>query len=112
MLDIVETVVDKELQFGDDAQLVTCACAQLVAYLRGVVIDVVADLLRTFAGEDAEVAAADAHIGADAADADADQHSVGGLCLALEDVAQFFLNEASYFILTCCFHIVIHGLRP
>ena len=42
---------------------------------------------------------------ADTANANANQHTVGGLCLALKDVAEFLLDEAGYLILTSCFHI-------
>lgn len=81
-----------------------CALSEFVADLGHVGIDVVADFLSSFAGEDAEVAAADAHVGTDAADRDADENTVGGLRLALEDVAEFLLDEAGDFILAGCFH--------
>ena len=43
-LEIVETVVDEETQFGYDSQLIVHACAQLVTNGLGVVLDVAKNL--------------------------------------------------------------------
>ena len=107
ILGVVEAVIDEELEFWDDTQLVARALSQLIANLADVGVDVVADFLCTFAGEDAQVAAADAHVGADAAGGDGDDDTASGLCLALEDVAELFLYKACDFILTSCFHFKV-----
>ena len=107
VLGIVQRVVHEELEFGDDAQLVACAQTELETNLPHIGVDVVADFLCPFAGEDAQVSAADAHVGADAADTHADEHTTGGLSLALKDVAEFLLDEACNLILTCSFHRVL-----
>ena len=104
MLCVVQRVVDEELQLWDDAQLVADTCAQLVAHGLGVGVNVLQDFFGAFRREDAEVAACHAQVGADAHDADRHQHAVGGLCLPLEDVAQLFLQQARYFVLSGCFH--------
>ena len=111
ILGIVEAVIDEELEFWDDAQLVSRALSQLIANLADVGVDVVADFLSTFAGKNAQVATADAHVGADAAGGDGDDDTPRGLCLALEDIAELLLYEACDFILTSCFHFD-HGRWP
>ena len=105
ILGVVEAVIDEELELGDDAELVARALSQLVAYLAHVGVDVITYLLCTLTGEDAQVAAADAHIGADAAGGDGDEDTLGGLCLSLEDIAQLLLDEAGDFILSGRFHL-------
>ena len=105
MFQVVEGVVDEELEFGYDAQLVAHTGAQFVANLTGVGVDVIQNFLGTLRGEDAEVAAGNAQVGTDAHGTDGDQHAMGGLRLPLEDVAKFLLYETGYFLLSCCFHL-------
>ena len=104
VFDVIQRIVHEEFQFGNDAKLFAYACAEFVAYLSLVGVDVLHYLLGLLAGKDAEVCAADAQVGADAAGADADQHSSHRTCLPLEDVAQLLLYEACYLVLSGCFH--------
>ena len=103
MFHIVQAVVNEELQFRDDAELLPNAGAELITHLALVGIDVLYYLLGLLAGEDTEIDAAHAQVWADAAYADADQHTTHGTRLLLEDVTQFLLNEPGYFVLTGCF---------
>lgn len=104
MFYVVEAIVDVELEFGYDAQLFSHTCAEVVAHLSLVCVDVLHYLFGLLAGEDAEIGAALAQVGADAAGADADQYATHATCLLLEDVAQLLLYEACYLVLSCCFH--------
>ena len=104
MFHIVQAVVNEELEFGDDAELFADAGAEFVAHLSLVGVDVLHYLLCPFAREDAEIDAAHAQVGADAAHTHAHQHPSHRTCLLLEDVAQFLLNEACYLVLSGCFH--------
>jgi len=106
MFDVIEAVVDEELEFWDDAELFADTGAKFVANLALVGVDVLHDFLCLLAGEDAEIDAALAQVGADAADADADQNATHGTCLLLENVAQLLLDETGYFILSGCFHLI------
>ena len=107
MFQVVEGVVDEELEFGYDAQLVAHTGAQFVANLTGVGVDVIQNFLGTLRGEDAEVAAGNAQVGTDAHGTDGDQHAAEGLSFFLKHVAQFFLSETRDFLLSGCFHIYI-----
>ena len=107
VLRIVQAVVHEELELRDDAKLEAGALSEFVADLLHVGIDVVADFLGTFAGEDAQIAAAHAHVGTDAAGCDGHEDTACGLGLSLEDVAQLLLNQAGDFILSGCFHFKV-----
>ena len=106
MFDVIEAVVDEELEFWNDAELLADTGAKFVANLALVGVDVLHDFLCLLAGEDAEIDAALAQVGADATDADADQNATHGTCLLLENVAQLLLDESGYFILSGCFHLI------
>ena len=106
MLHIVQAVVHEELELRDDAELFADAGAELIADLPHIGVDVLHYLLGPLAWEDAEVAAAHAHVGTDAASTDAHQNAPHRTGLFLEDVAQFLLDEACYFVLSGCFHII------
>jgi len=106
MLHIIQTVIDKEFEFGDDAKLLANACTKFVAHLTLVGIDVLHYLLCFLAGKDAEINATLTQVGTDAADADTDQYTTHCAGLLLEDVAQFLLDEACYFVLSGCFHLI------
>ena len=90
-LEIVETVVDEETQFGHDSQLIVHACAQLVTNGLGVVLDVAEYLFAFFRGKYAEIGGADAEVGGDARSGYADHHAVHHAGLRLEDEAELFL---------------------
>ena len=105
MFDVVEAVVDEELEFGDDAQLLAHSCAKVEANLLLVGIDVLHNLLCLLAWEDAEIDATHTQIGTDAASTHAHQNASHRTCLLLKDVAQLLLNETSYLVLSGCFHI-------
>ena len=105
MFDVIQRIVHKELQLRDDAELFAHAGAELVAHLSLVGVDVLNDLFRLVAWEDAEIDAAHAQVGADAAYADAHKHASHSACLLLKDIAQLLLYEASYFVLSGCFHL-------
>lgn len=107
---IVQRVVHEELQFGDDAQLMTHTGAQLEAYGLHVPIDVLDDFFAPLRGEYAEVGPCYAHVGADAHGADGNQYAGHGLGLQQEDVTQFLLQESGYFILSGGFHTVCFGV--
>ena len=107
MLHIVQAIVDEELELGDDAKLLADARTKFVAHLALVGIDVLHYLLCFLAGKDAEIDAALAQVGTDAADTNADQNAAHGTRLLLENVAQLLLDEACYLILSGCFHDVI-----
>ena len=104
MLHIVQAVIHKELKLRDDAELFAYAGAEFVTHLPLIGIDVLHYLLCLLAGEDAQIAAAHAHVGTDAAGCDGHEDTACGLGLSLEDVAQLLLNEASYLVLSGCFH--------
>ena len=106
MFDVIEAVVDEELEFRNDAELLADSCAKLEANLLLIGVDVLHNLCCLLAGEDAEIDAALAQVGADATDADADQNATHGTCLLLENVAQLLLDESGYFILSGCFHLI------
>ena len=106
MLDVIQRIVDEELQFRDDAELLANAGAKFVANLLLVGIDVLHNLFRLLTREYAEINAADTQVGTYAANADAHQHASHLACLPLEDVAQFLLYEAGYLVLSGCFHLI------
>ena len=106
MFDVIQRIIDEELEFGDDAELLADAGAEFVANLTLVGVDILHDFLCLLAGEDAEIDAAHAQVGADAADADAHQHASHRTRLLLKDIAQLLLNESGYFVLSCCFHLI------
>ena len=106
MLHIIQAVVDEELELGDDAELLADARTEFVAHLSLVSVDVLHYLLCLLAWEYAEIDTAHAQVGTDAADADADQYTTHCAGLLLEDVAQFLLDEACYFVLSGCFHLI------
>ena len=82
----------------------TYAAAQFVTNLAGIGIDVAQNLLCLFRREDAQIAAGNAQVGADAHRAHTDQDAVCSLGLLLKDVTQFLLDESGYFLLSGCFH--------
>ena len=84
MFDIVQTVVDKEAQFRDDAQLVPDACAQLIPDLFVAGIDVLQDFLALLTGKYGEVGRADAQVGGYLGARHRDHCAVSGPCLLLE----------------------------
>ncbi len=106
MLHIVQAVVHEELELGDDAELFADAGAELIADLPHIGVDVLHYFLGPLAWEDAEVAAAHAHVGTDAASTHAHQHPSHRTCLLLKNVAEFLLNESRYLVLSGCFHII------
>ena len=106
MLYIIQAVVDEEFELGDDAELLADARTEFVAHLSLVGVDVLHYLLCLLAWEYAEIDTAHAQVGTDAADADADQYTTHCAGLLLEDVAQFLLDEACYFVLSGCFHLI------
>jgi len=63
VFEVVEGVVDEELQFGDDAELVAYAVAQFEADAALVVVEVLDDLRGLLRGEDADVGPGDAEVG-------------------------------------------------
>ena len=63
VVEVVEGVVDEELQLGYDAELVAHACAEFVAHLPGVGVDVVEYFVGALRGEYAQVAAGYAEVG-------------------------------------------------
>ena len=105
MLYVVERVVNEEAQLGNDAQLVSDACTQFVAYGLGIGIDVVDDLFAPFGGEDAQISGADAQVGTDACACHRHHDASHHACLALEDEAKLFLQQSCYTVLSCLLHI-------
>ena len=91
VLQIVHRIVDEEFEFGDDAQLMPHARAELIANARVLRIDALQDVFRLLRGEDADVCAAYAHVGADVSLRDAHDDARHGFGIFLEDVAQFLL---------------------
>ena len=75
----------------------TYTAAQFVTNLAGIGIDVAQNLLCLFRREDAQIAAGNAQVGADAHRAHTDQDAVCSLGLLLKDVTQFLLDESGYF---------------
>ena len=105
MFHVVQAVVHEELELWDDAELLAYAGTEFEANLLLVRVDVLHNLLSLFAWEDAEIDAAHAQVGTDAASADAHQHPSHRTRLLLEDIAQLFLNESGYLVLSGCFHL-------
>ena len=105
MFNVIQRIVDEELEFRDDAQLLAHSCAKLEANLLLIGVDVLYYLLCLLAWKDAEIDATHAQVGTDAASTDAHQHASHCTGLLLKDVAQLLLNEASYLVLSGCFHI-------
>ena len=105
MFNVIQRIVDEELEFRNDAELLADSCAKLEANLLLIGVDVLHYLLCLLAWEDAEIDATHAQVGADAASTDAHQNASHRTGLLLKDVAQLLLNEASYLVLSGCFHI-------
>ena len=104
MVNVVERIVDEEFQFGDDAQLIAQATAQLVTQFAHIAVDVLKDFGRTLRWKDAEIAATHAEVGADTYGADRHEYAVETGCLFLEYIAQFLLDEARDFLLSSGIH--------
>ena len=104
MFYIVEAVVDKEAQFGYDAQLIMYARAQFVAYGLDVAFDIFEQLFTFFRGENAEVGGADAEIGLHACTCYAHHYAVHHSRLRLENKAQLFLQKSGDAVLSCFLH--------
>ena len=94
MFNIIQRVVDKELQLGNDTQLLPYTGTQFKTHLLLIVIDVLHNLFSTFAGKYTQVGTTDTQIGTDAASTHTYQYASHGTGLTLEDIAQFFLNES------------------
>ena len=107
MFNVIQRIVDEELEFRNDAELLADSCAKLEANLLLIGVDVLHYLLCLLAGKDAEIDAANAQVGTDAANTDAYQDASHRACLLLEDVAKLLLNETSYLVLSGCFHIYL-----
>ena len=106
MFDVIQRIVDEELQLRDDAKLLTYSFAELEANLLLVGVDVLHNLLSLLAREDAEIDATYTQVRADAASADAHKNASHRTRLLLKDVAQLFLNETGYLVLSGCFHLI------
>ena len=104
VVNVVERIVDEEFQFGDDAQLIAQATAQLVAQFAHIAVDILQYLGRALRREDAEIAAAHAEVGTDTYGADRYEYAVEGGRLFLEYIAQFLLDEARDFLLSGGIH--------
>ena len=104
MVNVVERIVDEEFQFGDDAQLIAQATAQLVAQFAHIAVDIVKDFGRALRWEDAEIAAAHTEVGTDTYSADRHKYAVEAGRLFLEYIAQFLLDEARDFLLSSGIH--------
>lgn len=93
-LHAVDGLVEVEMEFGDDAQLVSFQVAHLAANLARILLN-----LRHGGGfpvlrEDAEIDVGDAQIGRDTHFADRDEGAPQGACIAEKDVTEVFLYEA------------------
>ena len=106
MFNVIQRIVDEELQLRDDTQLLAHSCAKLVANLTTIGVDVLHYLCCPFAGKDAEIDATNTQVGTDAASTHAHKNASHRTGLLLKDVAQLLLNEASYLILSGCFHLI------
>ena len=104
MVDVVERIVDKEFQFGNDAQLIAQTTAQLVAQFAHIAVDILQYLGRALRREDAEIAAAHAEVGTDTYGADRYEYAVEGGRLFLKHIAEFLLDEARDFLLSGGIH--------
>ena len=104
MVDVVERIVDKEFQFGNDAQLIAQTTAQLVAQFAHIAVDIFQNFGRALGREDAEIAATHAEVGADTYGADRYEYAVEAGRLFLEYIAQFLLDEARDFLLSGGIH--------
>ena len=67
VFEIVQAIVYEELEFGDDAELMAHALAEFKTNGWDIAVDVGHNLFAALRGEDAEIGAADAHVGADVA---------------------------------------------
>ena len=67
VFEIVQAIVYEELEFGDDAELMAHAFAEFKSNGWDITVDVCHNLFAALRGEDAEIGAADAHVGADVA---------------------------------------------
>ena len=67
VFEIVQAIVYEELEFGDDAELMAHALAEFKSNGWDIAVDVCHNLFAALRGEDAEIGAADAHVGADVA---------------------------------------------
>ena len=106
---VVKRVVKEELQLWDDAQLMALQFAKLEPYLRGMLIDIAQHFFSPLRRKNAEVCLGHTEVGTDAHDADADEEVACLASLCLKNVAQVFLYETSYFVLSCCFHCMNWG---
>ena len=67
VFEIVQAIVYKELEFGDDAELMAHTLTEFKTNGRDIAVDVCYNLFAALRGKDAEIGAADAHVGADVA---------------------------------------------
>ena len=67
VFEIVQAIVYEELEFRDDAELMAHAFAEFKSNGWDIAVDVCHNLFAALRGEDAEIGAADAHVGADVA---------------------------------------------
>lgn len=67
VFEIVQAIVYEELEFGDDAELMAHALAEFKSNGWDITVDVCHNLFAALRGEDAEIGAADAHVGANVA---------------------------------------------
>ena len=91
VFEIVQAIVYEELEFGDDAELMAHAFAEFKSNGWDITVDVCHNLFAALRGEDAEIGAADAHVGTDVRFAHADEHAVHGFRLKEEYFAQLLL---------------------
>ena len=93
-LNIVETVVLEETQFGDDAQLVVNPLAEVVAYGLLVLAYVFEEVFCFLRREDAEISRADAQVRTYLYARHAYEDAMGLARLALKNLSELFLQQS------------------
>ena len=93
-----------EFELGAAAQLVARLLGEFMADAALVAVDVVHDGLCVLAGEDAQTHVGHAQVGRDTHAAHGDEGATRFSGLAAKDFAQFLLDQAADFLLSCCIH--------
>ena len=104
MFHSVDGVIEVEMEFGDDTQLVSLEGAEFAAELAGVVMDSVHGVCHLVLGEDGEIDMGYRQVRGHTHLADGDKRAGQGAGEAQEDVAQVFLYKTCDFVLSSGLH--------
>ena len=104
MLHAVDGVIEVEVEFGDNTQLVALERAEFSAELAGVLLYCLDGVSHLVLREDGEIDVGYRQVGGDAHFAHGDERSGECACKAEEDVAEVFLYETGDLVLSGGLH--------